>query len=433
MDNNDLRDKLLEDFERFEQSLNGDANASLQKLRRDAAEKFRSLGFPTIRHEEWKYTNVIPLIKHDYAILPEAISPLDTFPAIPDFIPADAVKIILINGRFSPEYSLPDAIPDGVSVSSFEASNAETKNMLGKVLNFTDDAFAALNTAFAQYGAIIKISDRTIVSRPILLLNYTDARNNAAFVQPRFFISAGHHAQVALIEYSSTIGERQALVNSAVEITAAENSSVWQYVIQDDTAAKITTSHIRQSAYSRYHAVTLSLGGPFVRNTAVAELAASGAEAHFCGLVLGTNKRLIDNHTTVDHAAPHCQSNEHYNHILDDNSTAVFNGKIYARKDAQKTNAYQSNKSILLSNGATINTKPQLEIYADDVKCSHGATSGYLDETPLFYLRSRGIPEDKAKALLLHAFASEILDKIQIEDMRRRLDETIAKRLHDEE
>ncbi|GAB1430777.1 Fe-S cluster assembly protein SufD [Ignavibacteria bacterium] len=433
MENNDLHGKLLADFHQFEQTLNGGINMPFQILRREAAERFRALGFPTIRLEEWKYTNVMPLIKHDYTALPAAVPPVDAFPAPPDFIPENAVKIILINGRFSPDYSLPDAMPAGLGVSSFDTTDTETKNMIGKILDFSDNAFTALNTAFAYYGAVLKIADNANISQPITVLNYTDARDAAIFAQPRLFIYAGRNSQASIIEYSATIGEQPALVNSAIEIIAAENSSIRHYIIQDDTAAKITASHIRQAAASLYYAVTLTLGGHFVRNTAVAELAAPGAEAHFYGLALGSDKRLIDNHTMVDHAAPHCQSNEHYNHILDDRSTAVFNGKIYVRKGAQKTNAYQSNRTILMSGSATINSKPQLEIYADDVKCSHGATSGCLDETSLFYLRSRGISEEKAKALLLHAFAAEISNKIQIGNTRLKIDEIIAKRLHDEE
>lgn len=433
MENNDLHNKLLDFFTAREQSLNGDNQTCFHALRSKAAENFRALGFPTIRVEDWKYTNIIPLIKHDYLLPSENTIQRGELPAIPDFIPQNTVKILLLNGIFSPSFSLPDGVPDDVQVSSLHEVNPQNENLFGEILPFDKNAFTALNTAFFQSGVSLKIVAGKKILQPIAIINYTDARSSSVLVQPRIYISVGKNSEVSIIEYSAALGDSPALVNSAAELLLEENSSLQHYIIQDDSAAKISDSRVRQLADSRYEAVTLTFGGAFVRNTSSAELVGSNAETHFYGLVLGNDRRLIDNHTTVDHVSPHCQSSELYKHILDDKSTAVFNGRVMVFKNAQKTNAYQSNRTILLSAGATINSKPELEIYADDVKCSHGATSGYLDEESLFYLQSRGIPEEKAKALLLHAFASEILNKIKNEEMRIALDRIIADQLHVEE
>lgn len=435
METIELYDKLLLASDADGRSQNGETSLPFQEIRSSAAERFRALGFPTVRHEEWKYTNIIPLTKHDYSVLPEISLPSEALPPTPEFIPKNSIKIILINGIFSPDFSLREALPDGITITSLhdERQRPETAGLFGKFLAFSDNAFTALNTAFARNGVFIRIAPGTIAERPIAVLNYTDARSAAMLAQPRLLIMAERHSQATIIEHTTTIGGFPALVNAASEIVVGEDAALQHYVIQDDAAAAITASQVRQTADSRYSSVTLTLGGTIVRNTVGAELAGTNAETHFYGLALGSGRRLIDNHTSVDHAAPHCQSSELYKHILDDRSTAVFNGKVFVRKDAQKTNAYQSNRTLLLSDGATINTKPQLEIFADDVKCSHGATSGYLDDESLFYLRSRGISEEKAKALLFHAFAGEILDKIHLAEMRSALDTAIASRLHDED
>lgn len=436
MESFDLHTQLVADFAKFEQGLNGEMAAPFHSVRRKAIEQFRIMGFPTVRHEEWKYTNIIPLTKANYELPTKNTLKIEDIPSAAEFIPADVIRVVLSNGIFMPEFSSVNKLPEGVTICGLNdaAHRTEIEQHIGTLLAVSDNAFTALNTAFARNGVFIRVAAGTILERPIAILYYADTRSAETLVQPRLLVEIERNAQATIIEHSTTIGTNATLVNAASEIIVENNASLKHYIIQDDTAAShITSTQIKQEADSRYAAVTLTLDGKIVRNTVGAELAGTNAETHFYGLVLGADKRLIDNHTTVDHAMPHCQSSELYKHILDDRSTAVFNGKVMVRKDAQKTNAYQSNRTILLSGGATINTKPQLEIFADDVKCSHGATSGYLDEEPLFYLRSRGISEDKAKALLLHAFAADVLGNIHLDDMREALDSIIALRLHDEE
>lgn len=293
------------------------------------------------------------------------------------------------------------------------------------------DGINALNTAFSQGAVFIYVKKQQTVEHPVYIYNITDARKGNIFSQPRSLLYLSEQAQLQLVETYSTIGMEESFTNQVMEIVVDNDALLEYYKIQNDaaTTSQVSTTHIRQVGKSYVHAVTISLNDGMVRNNLAAVLEAEHCEAHLYGLYLQNGHSHTDNHTVVDNVQPNCYSNEFYKGILDGNATGVFNGKIFVRKDAQKTNAYQSNKNILLSDTAGINSKPQLEIFADDVKCSHGCTVGQLDEEGLFYLQSRGINEKIARSLLLHAFAMDILGQIKPAPVREYVDKLISERL----
>jgi Fe-S cluster assembly protein SufD len=316
-----------------------------------------------------------------------------------------------------------------------EAITSEFKGIiaehLGHSSNYLKDGINALNTAFVNGGVFVHISKGKITEHPVYLYNFTDAREENIFSQPRSLIHVGENAQVQVIETYVTIGEGESFTNQVMEMVVEENALVEYYKIQNDAnhANQVSTTHIRQIGKSYVHTVTISLNGGIVRNNLNIILEAERCEAHLYGLYFQKGKSHIDNHTVVDNVRPNCFSNELYKGVLNDESSGVFNGKIFVRQLAQKTNAYQSNKNVLLSDNASVNTKPQLEIFADDVKCSHGCTVGQLDEEALFYLQSRGIREKIAHALLVRAFATDILEHIKPLPIRNYVERLIVGRL----
>lgn len=429
----ELKQRLLAEFSHREQLLNGSNETPIRTLHQDAMRRFSELGFPTVRHEEWKYANIMPALSEPFvSAKPSTISSNEVSEFYLDGVKANV--IVFINGFYAPEHSNIISGEVSINTTSQALNNSENASQFSEISGYKNETFTALNTALVNDGAWIVIPDTVILDIPIHILMITDAREYAPIFHPRHIINCGANSQAHIIYSSHTIGKNSGFTNAVTEVSLGQNAVLRQYIIQNDNdfAYSVNSTYINQERDSNYSAVTVSLGGKFIRNNHNSRLSGENSEANFYGLVLGSGKQLIDNHTLADHATPHCQSNELYKYILDDRSTGVFNGKIIVRPDAQKTNAYQSNKTILLSDTATINTKPQLEIFADDVKCSHGATSGQLDEESLFYLRSRGIPADKARALLLHAFATDVLNHIALAPLRDALDKSIAVRLHDE-
>ncbi len=436
-DNLDLKQRLLTEFSHRESSLNGSRETPLNVLRREAMARFQELGFPTIRNEEWKYANVMPAIALPFVTATGSTSAL-TQDHVNSFMiqGVDAHVLVFVNGMYSREFSQVSPLPNGVVVGNVaEILKQSPDSLTGHFSHEAEknEAFTALNAALAQDGAFIAIPNNVQLEKPVHIMMITDSGSCPVMVHPRHIITCGRSGAATIIHSAHTIGANAGFTNSVANISVEANADLRQYIIQNDsdTAYSVQSTFVRQERDSRYSAVTVTLGGAFVRNNHNAVLGGENSEANYYGVALGSKRQLIDNHTLADHATPHCQSNELYKYILDERSTGVFNGKIIVREDAQKTNAYQSNKTILLSDTATINTKPQLEIFADDVKCSHGATSGQLDEEALFYMRSRGITADKARALLLHAFAVDVLEHITLEPLRVALDHLIAERLHD--
>ena len=410
----------------------------LNELRQEAFNDFNRWGIPTTRHEEWKYTRIGSFFNKEYQF------PVSGTPALLTQADIDAVRlpgyeganeIVFVNGIFSPELSTVRST--ALQVLTLEdAATAEgyheiITKYLGHSSRYQKDGMNALNTAFLQGGLFIGVKRAQIIEEPIYIYHIADARTVNTLAQPRSLIYIGEAAQVELVENVITIGSSESFTNGVVEMVIEKDAVVGYYKIQADVphASQVSTTHIRQVGRSNVHTVTISLSGGTIRNNLNIVMEADHSESHLYGLYFAGGQTHVDNHTTVDNVEPHCYSNELYKGILDDEATGVFNGKIFVQQKAQKTNAYQSNKNILLSEGASVNTKPQLEIFADDVKCSHGCTVGRLDDEGLFYLQSRGISENVAKSLLLHAFAIDVLEHIKLESIRDYVDSLISERL----
>jgi Fe-S cluster assembly protein SufD len=404
-------------------------------IRQKAFDALNKMGIPTTRHEEWKYTRIGSFFNKEYQYTQSqaALSAAELASLrLPGYEQAN--ELIYINGRYSSELSVIRS--KGLTVQSLqEAAKNEYKDIVAKHLghssNYLKDGIIALSTAFVQDGVFVHVKKGQIIEHPIYIYNITDARQANILAQPRTLVYVGENAQVKFVETFNTLGTQESFTNRVIEIVVEKDAITEYYKIQTDAshASQVATTHIQQIGKSYTHTVTVSLNAGLVRNNLNIVLDEQYCEAHLYGIYLQQGQSHIDNHTVVDHAKPHCESNELYKGMLDDQSTGVFNGKIFVRQDAQKTNAYQSNKNVLLSEGASVNTKPQLEIFADDVKCSHGCTIGSLDEESLFYLRSRGISESTARSLLLHGFVLDILEQIKLAPIREYVDKLISERL----
>lgn len=397
---------------------------------------FSAWGLPAIKHEEWKYTRIRNVF-NDKMIVNNA-SGLDAAGVQQYFLPGQLAKnaIVFINGVYNASLSSIADVEGTLVVKSLataaEDEDAEfVKTNLGHSQRYHQDGINALNAAFAAGGVYIKVKKGKKVEHPVVIYHIADASVGIIFSQPRILVNVEQAAEVVILETFKKIGNDDSLTNEVIEICAAQDSIVNYIKIQDEGkgANHTGTTHIRQLAKCVTHAVTLTLSGNIVRNNLNMVMEAANSESHMYGLYLLNGETLADNHTIVDNQQPNCLSNELYKGIMDEKSTGVFNGKIFVRQDAQKTNAYQSNKNILIGDSASANTKPQLEIFADDVKCSHGCTIGKLDQDAMFYLKARGISELNARALLLHAFAVDILDQIKDEEIRNYADKLISERL----
>jgi Fe-S cluster assembly protein SufD len=343
--------------------------------------------------------------------------------------------MVFLNGHYSESLSSVHALPNGVKITSLASALKSDYDLVNRYLTryakFDDNAFTALNTAFIEDGAFIFVPDNIVVEEPVHLL-FVSAISDSSFVaHPRNVIVAGKNSQISVVETYGALHNSVYFTNVVTEMFAGEHSVIEHDKLQTENlhAYHIGSMHVYMNAKSNMTSNSISLGGALTRNNVTAVLDAEGIECTLNGLSLATGKQHVDNHTTIDHAKPHCNSHELYKSILDGNSRGVFNGKIFVRKDAQKTDAKQTNKTLLLSDDATIDTKPQLEIFADDVKCTHGATVGQLDEEQIFYLRSRGLGLDAARDILTFAFASDVINRIHVEPLRHQLDNMIQSRL----
>ncbi len=415
------------------------SNAGLNIIRQQAFNAFNKFGIPTVKHEEWKYTRISSLFNKDYSLPladdePEIItsSELDGL-RLPGFEAAN--ELVFINGLFSFKLSTLRSkelivLPLEEAASNNEYAAFVSKN-LGHSSYYLKDGINAINTALVQDAVFVHVKKGLQLAEPIYIYNITDARSANVFAQPRSLVYIAERAIVQIVETFVTIGLNESFTNQVMEVVVEQDAIAEYYKIQNDGVLtnQVSTTHIRQTAKSYVHTVTISLNGGIVRNNLNMVMEAAHCESHLYGLYFQHGHSHIDNHTVVDNVMPNCLSNEYYKGIMGDKSTGVFNGKIFVRKDAQKTNAYQSNKNVLLSNEATVNTKPQLEIFADDVKCSHGCAIGKLDEEGMFYLRSRGISEKIARSLLLHGFVIDILEKIKLPLIRDYVDQLISERL----
>ena len=421
----------------FDQLQSANGSNGLAAIRQSAFNAFSKMGIPTGKHEEWKYTRISGLFNKEYSFITDkekSFISQEDLNAIRLPGHEQANELVFVNGIFSFSLSVIRSAELIVlpleDAASIEYKDIVTKH-LGHSSNYLKDGINALNTAFVQGAVFIHVKKGEVVEHPVYIYNITDARAGNIFSQPRSLVYVGENAQVQLVETYATIDLSESFTNQVMEIIVEKNAMVEYYKIQNDASHtnQVSTTHIRQIGKSYVHTVVISLNGGIVRNNLNVVLEAENCEAHLYGLYFPMGQTHIDNHTVVDNVKPNCLSNELYKGVLNDSASAVFNGKIFVQPDAQKTNAYQSNKNILLSDAASVNTKPQLEIFADDVKCSHGCTVGRLNEEGLFYLRSRGISEKMAKSLLVHAFAIDILEHIKPEPIRIYVNQLISERL----
>jgi Fe-S cluster assembly protein SufD len=405
----------------------------LEDLRSRGAARFAALGVPTVREEEWRFTNVAPLAAIDFVPAEPVSGAADHLARFP--FTESPVRLVIVNGRFDNTLSRTKGLPPSVQAGSLAVALSEHADVVqryfGQLADFSTRAFAALNTAFVQDGAFVYVPDGVVVDTPIQIVFVSGAEASKVMVHPRTLIVAGASSQLRVVE--SYVGAQgQVYFSNAVsEVFVGENAVVDHYKVQQESveAFHVASLHVHTDRSSTFSSHSFALGGRLVRNDALAILDGEGGDCTLNGLYLADRERLIDNHTTIDHAKPHCGSHEVYKGILGGTARAVFNGKIIVRQDAQKTDAKQTNRALLLTDGATINTKPQLEIFADDVKCTHGAAIGQLDEDSIFYLRARGLTYAEARDMLIHAFAGQILERVQVEPLRQALEAELFEQL----
>lgn len=402
----------------------------LRKLREDAFARFCEVGFPTTHDEDWRFTNVSAIAQTEFQ-LPHAASKLSAQQIEPYRLPGTACQLVFVNGRFDAKLSSVSSLPQGVSVGSLaEEIRRDPKPLekhLGQYLNTQRDVFCALNTAFLEDGAYVHIGRGTVLEAPVYLLFVTTASDAPLMTHPRNLIIAEEDSQATIVEDYVSLSGGVAFSNAATELVAGEHTVLSHYLIEREhtDAYNVSTLRLQQGRSANVASHSVLLGGGLVRNNVHPVLAGEGADCLINGLFIGNGRQHMDNYMLVEHASPHCGSRQFYNGILDGHSRGVFHGRIIVHKDAQKTDAKQTNRNLLLSDDAQIDTKPQLEIYADDVKCTHGATIGQIEEDELFYLRSRGIDEAAARRLLLYAFASECLERMKPGPVQTRIEELV--------
>ena len=391
----------------------------LQRLRKNAFARFCELGFPTTRIEDWHFTNVSAIARTDFELACNGMGPVSSAQITPHRIKGAARRLVFVNGRFAPELSSGETLPDGLLVSSLARQIAEAPEAiepyLGRYLNIERDAFCALNSAFLEDGAYIHVRRGAIIEAPVHLLFVSAGNGRGTMSHPRNLIVAEEGSQLAIVEDYVSLDHGVVLCNAATEVAAGDNAVVSHYKIERESLRgfHISTLRIEQGRGSNVASHSLLIGGALVRNNVHPVLAGEGGECLINGLFIGKGSQHLDNYMLVEHTSPHCGSRQFYNGILHNQAHGVFHGRIIVHRDAQKTDAKQTNRNLLLSDEAQIDTKPQLEIFADDVKCTHGATIGQIEDRALFYLRTRGIDELSARQLLLLAFANECTDRMK--------------------
>ena len=428
----DLKEKLLSSFIAFENQTNIDSY--VHDIRSEAIKQFESIGFPNKKLENWKYTSLKNLLNTDYSVLPEINNVLE-FKNIKKYLidDIDSYKIIFVDGKYCSHLS--ETTHEGMDICILSAALTQSKyeliieNYFNKIA--LKDGITSLNTAFSNEGAFIHIPKNKFVEKPIQIIHFSTGNEASLMFQPRNMIVVDENSQVQIIERHQSLSENKVFTNSVTEIYADKKSIIDYYKIQNDNlqASLIDNTYISQQRNSSFSMHTFSFGNELVRNNLNISQNDEFIETTIKGVTIIGDNQHVDHNTLIQHNKPNCNSHQDYKGIYDNKSTGVFNGNIIVNKQAQKTNAFQSNNNILLSDKATINAKPQLEIYADDVKCSHGCTVGQLDKNALFYLKSRGIPEKEATALLMYGFANNILKSVKIPEIKTRINHIIANKL----
>ena len=409
------------------------------RLREGAFERFEETGFPTTDEEDWKYTNVAPIARSEFQPAPPAAgAELDLAGAEP-FIYAEArqSRLVFVNGCFRPDLSSLESVPPGVVAADLAAALAGEhagviRENLGRLSEQGGDAFAALNTAFLGGGAFLYVPAGAEVEAPVQLLFLSAPTEPESAAFPRVLIVAERDSRLDIIESYAATEEAAYFTDAVVEVFLGAGARVTHYKVQDESgrAFHVASTRAELARGGAYDLTTVTLGARLSRHNIEVTLDSEGAECRVDGLYIVGTGQHTDTHSLIDHRKPHCTSRQNYKGILDGRSRAVFNGRVFVHPDARQTDAEQSNKNLLLSPNARVDTKPQLEIFNDDVKCSHGATVGQLEEEELFYLVSRGLHRDLARNLLTYGFAEEIVEKIKFESIRAQLDSAILNRLH---
>ena len=423
-------DRYVAEFEARVRGLAPDGASWLRDAQAAAMAWFAETGFPTTRQEEWRFTPIAPIVS-------TAFVPAERLHVRPEQLAGHvfgkdaAAELVFVNGVFAPELSQAGTLPAGLTVGSLadllQRDPARLEGVLTGLADPKGSPFTALNTALAADGAYIDIAPGTLVDRPVHVLFFSSVSGAPQVSHPRLLLVAGEHSESRIVEtYAGPAGQAY-FTNAVTECLVGDRAVVDHYKVQRESTAAyhVASMQVRTGRQSAFVSHALSLGGALVRNDIGAVLDGEGGDTTLNGLYIADGSQLVDTHTIIDHAAPHNGSHEVYKGILGGRSRAVFSGKIIVRPDAQKTDAKQTNKALLLSDHAEINTKPQLEIFADDVKCTHGATVGQLDEEMVFYLRARGIGRDEARGLLIRGFAGDITNRIRFEPLRARVDEVL--------
>ncbi len=417
-------DAVLAEHTRFTRGRGASAPGWLRDLRARGASRFAALGFPTVRQEEWRFTNVAPIADTPFRLAEKTPTNAAELTARVR-IPQAAARIVILNGRVAPELSSLEKMPRGAVAGSLANAilhNRPEVTHLGQ-LAWEHMPFVALNTAFLEDGPFVVIAPNAVVADPIHVIMINGGAGKT-MAHPRSLIVAGANSQATIVQtFLGAAGESH-FTNLVTEVSVGENATVDLITDQReiDTAYHVTVHQMQLQRNATLRSRVVTLGGKLVRNDIIAVLGGEGAHVALDGVYLVDGDRLVDTHTTIDHATPHCTSHELYKGILDGKARAVFNGRIIVREDAQKTDAKQTNRALLLSDEALINSNPQLEIFADDVKCTHGAAIGQLDEEAMFYLRARGLTERDARYMLIHAYAGEVLAGIAVDPLRQQLE-----------
>ncbi len=429
----DLKEKIVSSYVAFEDGVN--VNSDIHEIRTEAFQNFEKLGFPTKKLEAWKYTSLNSILKEDYSLFPNKEKTINLEAVKKYFIhDIDTYKIVFIDGKYSSFLS--ETTHDQIDVCLMSSALTKSKykavieNYFNKVAK--QDHLTSLNTAFTKEGAYIHIPKNIEVEKPIQIINFSTGAQTATMFQPRNLIVVDQNSHIQIIERHQSLTEHPVLTNSVTEIFAGRHANIDYYKIQNDTtsASLVDNTYIEQDSKSVVSVHTFSFGGSMTRNNLNFYQKGEHIDSILKGITIIEGKQHVDHHTLVHHIEPNCESHQDYKGIFDERSTGVFNGKVIVEKEAQKTNAYQQNNNVLVSDRSTINAKPQLEIFADDVKCSHGCTIGQLDEQALFYMQQRGIPKKEARALLMYAFANTVLESVRIPEVKARITQLIANKLN---
>ena len=434
-------DPHLKAFERFEQAAATTQPSWLFPLRKAGIARFAELGFPTLKNEDWRFTNVAPIAKLPFKPALDAArdgltkDSLDQF----SFAKLPGTRLVFVNGHFAAELSTAPMQPNGIKVSSLATAlandSALVEKHLGRYVRTEDNAFAALNNAFFQDGGFVFVPAGQSVGEPVQFLFINTSKDAGATTHPRNLIIAERGAKLTVIESYASLASAPTFTNAVTEFALGDNAVVEHCKFQDESpeAFHIAALHSHLGRAVSFSSHSIATGAKLARNNLRTTLDGEGIECVLNGVYITNNDQISDHYMVVDHAKPHCASHEYFNGILAGKSKGVFHGRILVRPDAQKTDAKQTNKNLLLSDDATADTKPQLEIYADDVKCTHGATIGQLNDESIYYLRSRGIGLENARRMLIHAFAGEIIDRVKHDALREELDVLVWDRLEQHE